>query len=125
MDEFIRLVIEAIRQITVPRYFNTERGYVGEFYHHLSNLLRDNPMFPVQAILETEVQKRIPDHFGVKQRPDLIIHIPIETGLTNNANENNFVVFAFKQKANMRRALNDFDNLDEMFSALNYDKGVF
>jgi hypothetical protein len=61
MDELIRLVIEAIRLITIPRYFNTERGYVGEFYHHLSNLLRNNPMFPTQAIHETEVQKRIPD----------------------------------------------------------------
>jgi hypothetical protein len=125
MDEFITLVIEAIRQITTPRYFNTERGYVGEFYLHLGNLLRNNAMFPEHAILETEVQKRVSDHYGVRQRPDLLVHIPIETGLTINANENNFVVFAFKQKANRRRALNDFDNLNEMFLALNYEKGIF
>ena len=125
MDEFITLVIEAIRQITIPRYFNTERGYVGELYHHLSNLLVNNTMFPEYTILETEVQKRANDHYGVNQRPDIIVHIPIETGISNNAFDNNFVVMAFKKKSNSRVAQLDFNKLDQMFRALHYQKGIF
>ena len=121
----IYLTIRAIKQITIPRYFMNERGYVTEFYRQLNPLVRDSNLFPPQTILETEVQKRRNDHFGVTQRPDLLIHIPIETGLTDRPNENNFVVYAFKRNGNLARTIIDFNNLDEMFINLNYEIGIY
>jgi hypothetical protein len=102
-----------------------ERGYVTEFCRHLSPLLRESNLYPDHTILETEVQKRRYDHFGVTQRPDLLIHIPIETGLTDQPNENNFVVYAFKRNGNLARTNIDFSNLDEMFRVLNYEIGIY
>jgi hypothetical protein len=121
----INLSISAIREIRIPRYYRNERGFVTEFYRQLSPLIQIPGHYPEHTILETEVQKRRYDHFGVTQRPDLLIHIPIETGLTNRANENNFVVFAFKKSGNAGKSLHDFANLDEMFGMLNYSKGIY
>ncbi|MBN1638533.1 MAG: hypothetical protein JW866_06190 [Ignavibacteriales bacterium] len=120
----IDLIVNALRNITVGRYYRTERGYVSEFYRLLYYAIEQNQIFPKNTILESEVQKRALDHYGVTQRPDLLIHIPIETGLTDNANENNFVCFAFKLNGNFRKVNNDFEKLEQMFQYLNYELGV-
>jgi hypothetical protein len=49
-------------------------------------------VYPNEAILEEECQKRLSAH-GVKLKLDLIIHIPIETGLSTSVRDNNFVLF--------------------------------
>jgi hypothetical protein len=123
--EIVNRTIAALRQITVPRYFRTERGFVTEFYCQLTRQLEQVDLFPAHTILETEVQKNRIAHYGLTQRPDLLIHIPIETGLTQNANENNFVVFAFKLGGNPARVQSDYDKLEEMFHHLNYATGIF
>lgn len=123
--EIVNRTIAALRQITVPRYFRTERGFVPEFYCQLTRQLEQVDLFPEHTILETEVQKNRAAHYGLTQRPDLLIHIPIETGLTQNANENNFVVFAFKLGGNPARVQSDYDKLEEMFQHLNYATGIF
>ena len=123
--EIIDQTIAALKQINVPRYFTTERAFVTEFHHHLRNKIEDIELFPPETILETEVQKRNKDHFGVTQRPDLLIHIPIETGLTDNPDENNFVVYAFKRNGSLKPVRNDFKKLDIMFEKLNYNLGIF
>lgn len=124
MDELINISVLALRQITIPRYYRTERGFVAEYYCHLRRLDVVN-LFPEHTILEIEVQKRHDDHYGITQRPDLLIHIPIETGLTKNANENNFVVYAFKLNGKTARIAEDFAKLDQMFEFLNYGIGFF
>ena len=121
----IELIINALKNITVHRYYKTERGFVAEFYRTLSKELEVHHIFPEHTILETEVQKRASDHYGITQRPDLLIHIPIETGLINNANENNFVNFAFKLNGKLRKIRKDFEKLEQMFQNLNYEMGVF
>ena len=121
----IEEIIDTLKSITTPRYFRTERGYQTEFYRQLSNRLDNSNLFPEHTILEAEVQKRNLDHYGVTQRPDLLIHIPIETGLTNNANENNFVNFAFKLNGNENASLEDFGKLEQMFHFLNYELGIY
>lgn len=123
--EIIDKTIVALKQIYVPRYFTTERGFVTEFHHHLRNEIEDMELFPPGTILETEVQKRHKDHFGVTQRPDLSIHIPIETGITDNPDENNFAVYAFKRNGFPKQVKNDFNKLDIMFERLNYELGIF
>ena len=123
--EIVNRTISALRQITVPRYFRTERGFVTEFYCQLTKQLEQVDLFPANTILETEVQKNRTAHYGLTQRPDLLIHIPIETGLTQNANENNFVVFAFKLGGKPSRVQSDYEKLEEMFHHLNYEIGIF
>ncbi len=125
MEELINITVLAFRKIITPRYYRTERGFVTEFYKHLSNEIENSDLFPEGTILEAEVQKREDDHYGVTQRPDILIHIPIESGLTENANENNFVVYAFKLNANNGRVDADFVKLEEMFDSLNYGIGFF
>jgi len=121
----IRLSIQAIKQITNQRYYSNERGFVAQFYRHLSPLVEGSGLYPPQTILETEVQKRRHDHLGVRQRPDLLIHIPIEIGITERPYENNFVVYAFKRNGNERMAISDYNNLEQMFGILHYEIGFF
>lgn len=121
----IQQTINAIQNIKVPRFFNTERGFVNKFSHFLELEIENNNPFPENTIVEAEVQKRLNAHYGIRQRPDLLIHIPIETGLTENANENNFVVYAFKLKGVHSIVNEDFAKLDEMFEGLNYEVGIF
>lgn len=121
----INEVINTLRSIKIPRYYKSERGFQTEFYRILSNQLEDKPIFPEHTILEAEVQKRNLEHYGVTQRPDLLIHIPIETGITENSNENNFVNFAFKLSGNERASVEDYEKLEQMFSILNYEMGIF
>lgn len=123
-EGLLNKTVLAIRQILIQRYFNSERGFVPEFYSNLRGQLENSNLFPEHTILETEVQKRRLLH-GVRQRPDLLIHIPIETGLTNNVAENNFVVYAFKLNGNAVDALEDFEKLDAMFGQLNYEMGIY
>ncbi len=123
--EIINRTITALRLISTLRYFRTERGFVAEFYHQLTEQLKNSNLFPQHTILEIEVQKKQALHYGVTQRPDLLIHIPIETGLTKNANENNFVVYAFKLGGNPAEVKSDYNKLEQMLDRLNYELGVF
>ena len=117
--------ITALKRIVTQRYFLTERGFVTEFYCQLNRQIEIGVDFPNYTILEVEVQKRRGLHYGLTQRPDLIVHIPIETGLTDNANENNFAVYAFKLGGGSSKVQEDFSKLDEMFYNLNYQIGFF
>ena len=67
------------------------------------------------AILEMEYQKS--SRHGIRQRPDIIFHIPAEHSRAS-VRENNFAVWALKRRASSADALADFDLLDEMFEAL-------
>ncbi len=122
--DLITKTVAAIRNILTPRHHNSERGFVPEFYSELK-AVQILQLFPANTILESEVQKRLNDHYGVRQRPDILIHIPIETGLTEHANENNFVVYAFKLQGGNSEADADFGKLDEMFDRLNYETGIY
>lgn len=125
MDEILERTLNALKEILNPRYHSTERGFVPHFYHHLELQILGQNLFPEGTIIEAEVQKRLNEHYGIRQRPDLLIHIPIETGLTDNADENNFVVYGFKLNGNNQISLDDFAKLDEMFEGLNYEMGIF
>lgn len=117
--------IQSLKEIRVARYFRSERGFAGEFYSKLSHSLAGTDLFPNQTILESEVQKTTKKHYGLRQRPDLVIHIPVEDGNTGDVTENNFVVYAFKLRGSLDKALSDFEKIEEMFSLLNYDLGIF
>lgn len=118
------LIIKSIRQITNPRLLATERGYQGEFQRVLANVLNEARIFPNQVLVEEEYQKRLREH-GIRFRPDIIIHIPIEASGTINRRSNNFCVFEFKLNASREDAYEDFHKLEQMFANLDYPEGYF
>ena len=66
--------------ITEPRFFATERGFQGELLAELRARLHE-AYFPGDPVVEQEYQKRMREH-DIRIRPDLIVHIPFERGLT-------------------------------------------
>lgn len=118
-------MIDAVRDslagITQPRFYETERGFQGEF---LAGLRRALPTIglPGDAVVEQEYQKRLRDH-GITVRPDIIVHVPTLVG--GDRRLDNFAVFELKLAARAASAMEDFDSLDCVLAALNYPLGVF
>jgi hypothetical protein len=117
----IPTIATALRGVSTPRFFETERGYQGEFLARLHASLPEIGL-PGSAIVEQEYQKRLKDH-GITVRPDVIIHVPTREG--GNRREGNFAVFELKRKATLDEAREDFGSLDAVIKALNYPLGVF
>jgi hypothetical protein len=123
-DIVVNATIYALKSIRHPRYFESERGYQGQFYHFLYDELQRQGVFSNSGlILEEEHQKSDIPH-KTRQRPDIILHIPRkESGA--QAFENNVAVWALKLKASAEDASEDFRKLDEMFEYLHYPLGFF
>lgn len=117
-------VIEALKQIQSPRFFQTERGFQGRFTCALYKVFDAKNILPDDTIIEEEHQKRIKFH-RTRLRPDLIIHVPIKFGRSGSRTENNFVVFAFKKQANEDKVKKDLEKLNELFEKLGYQLGIF
>lgn len=122
-DQIIAATVQAFFADRSPRFFNTERGYQGSFYCSLRAALDRQGLLFDDRIVEMEYQKREPQH-GLKQRPDIVFHIPSEVS-GSLVGQNNYAVWAFKREANQEAAQKDFAKLDEMFETLNYPLGFF
>jgi hypothetical protein len=121
-DLILRATVRALRSVNRARFFQTERGYHGAFYHELHVALDALGVLSEEVILEIEYQKS--DRHGTHQRPDIILHTPAELHNTP-VNVGNLAVFALKRRASRREAMADFDKLDDMFHNLEYPLGVF
>jgi hypothetical protein len=120
-DLFLATVLEALKSITEPRFFETERGYQGELLAMLRPRLA-NADFPGDPIIEQEYQKRFSDH-GITIRPDLLIHIPFGRGKTEDRKHGNFVAVEIKRRsADVKEA---FESLQMISKALEYKLTVF
>ena len=119
---FLNGLEAALKNVTNPRYFETERGYQGALIAALQQELVGFNWD--EAIIEQEYQKRILEH-GVTVRPDIIIHVPFSDNVHNSRGKGNFVVFELKLNANERAAIADYESLSCMCSALNYPLAVF
>lgn len=117
----VPIIVEALKSIRNPRFFDTERGYQGELLAELRIRLPDTGL-PGDAIVEQEYQKRIPEH-GINVRPDIIIHVPTLEGCSRR--QGNFVVFELNLRAGAAESEEDFANLDAVLAALDYPLGVF
>ncbi len=120
----IETIIEALKHMNSPRFFKTERGFQGRFACALYKIFDAKKIFQDDTIIEEEYQKRIDSH-RTRLRPDLIVHVPVESSHSSSRTENNFVVFAFKKQANEDRAKEDFEKLHELFKKLEYQLGIF
>lgn len=122
-ERFLALFTQALEAIREPRFFSTERGYQGELLAELRNRIVGAGL-PGDPVVEQEYQKTIPQH-GLTIRPDIIIHIPFERGVTNSRREGNFVAVELKRRAGRRRAEAVFENLRQIKENLNYPLTVF
>jgi hypothetical protein len=120
----IETIVEALKHMDSPRFFKTERGFQGRFACALYGRFDAKKIFQDDTIIEEEYQKRIDPH-ETKLRPDLIVHVPVESSHSSSRTENNFVVFEFKRQANEYWAKEDFKKLNELFEKLKYPLGIF
>lgn len=120
--EIIDATDEALREVAVPRFLRTERGFEGQFYCALQRALEKRGLLQGGRILEMEYQKS--DRHGMNQRPDIVLHVPAEESGAG-VGENNFAVWALKRHATRSKAREDFEKLDEMFQGLCYPIGIF
>lgn len=122
MGAILQAIHDSLLGVTNQRFFNTERGFQGEFSSELRNKL---PTLELEgAIVEQEYQKR-QRHHGFNIRPDIIVHIPFENSGLSERNEGNFVVIELKHNASREEALEDYAKLSSMCELLNYPLGVF
>lgn len=118
----IDATIQSLRSIRNPRLFRTERGYQGELFCELQNILKEQGIVDGVNILEMEYQKS--QRHGIRQRPDIILHVPAEISGVS-VKENNFAVWALKHKSSTEDAIDDFRKLNDMFAVLEYPLGFF
>lgn len=123
MDErIVEATIRALSVVNHVRFFKSERGYQGRFFCELEAFLYEYGVLSDSTILEMEYQKTT--QHGTSQRPDIILHIPVEASGAA-VGENNFAVWALKHRASAFKAQEDFGKLDEMFEYLCYPLGIF
>ncbi len=121
---FLNIFRDSIMAINNVCYFSDERAFQGELLAQMTSSANLKQIFPDNAILQQEYQKTLKEH-GINIRPDLILHIPYETGSYDNRDSGNFVAIQLKRKASKSKAEEDFGNLDLMFEKLNYPLGIF
>ncbi len=122
MDAIISATDSALRAVSVPRFFRTERGFQGRFYCALQKELEERGLLQNGRILEMEYQKSA--RHNMHQRPDIILHIPAEEN-GRTVYENNLAVWALTRAATKADAQSDFKKLDEMIEILRYRLAIF
>src|SRR5947209_1684992 len=105
MEQFLTVFKEGVARIKEVRLFNTERGYQGALVHELKRGIA-KAEFPGDPIVEQEYQKTLPNR-GINIRPDLIIHIPFERGVTLHRDEGNFAAVEIKLRSTAAQADKD------------------
>lgn len=121
---FLETFRESLKAISNIRYLASERAYQSALFSELKTKGKIEQIFSRYAIIEPEYQKTLTAH-GITNRPDIIIHVPFETGINDNRASDNYVVIQLKLKASESKAEKDFGDLDLMFEKLNYQTGIF
>ena len=116
----IRTALESIEH---PRFYETERGFQGEFGAQLRSAIPDH-LLPAGSVVEHEYQKRLAMH-GVTTRPDIVIHEPFDDARHESRQEGNLAVIELKLNASPRAAMADFKSLVGMMEALSYPMAIF
>jgi hypothetical protein len=121
--QFLALLQEALENIREEQLFRDERGFQGALLQELGRRLPEG-VRPEDPMLQQEYQKRLLRH-GIRIRPDIIIHIPFERGVTESREEGNFVAMELKRGATSKTAKGAFANLAKMKKALKYPVTIF
>jgi hypothetical protein len=122
-EQFLALLTEALEAIKEPRFYDTERGYQGELLAELRSRIVFAGL-PGDPVVEQEYQKTLPQH-GLTIRPDIIIHIPFDRGVTGSRREGNFVAVELKRRGSKQQVEDAFENLRQIKEVLDYPLTVF
>jgi hypothetical protein len=122
-DRFLALLQQVLESITEERTFQDERSFQGALLQELARRL-ERGVLPNDPIIEEEYQKRLPAH-GIRIRPDIIVHVPFERGLTERRDQANFIAIELKRRASPKKANKAFQNLTVMKQALRYRLTIF
>ncbi|MEE8250866.1 MAG: hypothetical protein V3R24_03915 [Gemmatimonadales bacterium] len=123
-NELLRVIRESLRAISEPRFFQSERGFQGEFLSVLRARLPDIRGLDSDVIIEQEYQKRAQEH-GLTIRPDLIIHVPFDARRYPDRKHGNYIVFELKLRASPNGARVAFSHIARLMEILHYTLGVF
>lgn len=123
MDVLLEAIRDSLLAITMPRFYENERGFQGQLLIELSQ--RIPALIPEDyAILEQEHQKTLERH-GLEIRPDIILHQPFDPAIHQSRQDGNFAVIELKRKAGPKKAIEDFESLCSMLEILHYPIGIF
>jgi hypothetical protein len=121
--QFLSVLRQSLENIREERFFQDERGFQGALLQELSQRVAHGA-FPGDPIIEQEYQKRLPLH-KIRIRPDIIIHVPFERGVSEGRGDGNFVAMELKRRATGKKAKEAFANLAQMKKALKYPLTIF
>ena len=121
--DLIKILHAALNRIHEPRLFATERGYQGQLHGEIDNLIGEENAL-LRPLVEEEYQKRLGAH-GTRLRPDIIVHVPYERGVSPNRRKDNYLVILLKLSAGRAKAEDDFNRLVKMCTALDYPLAAF
>lgn len=113
----------ALRAITAPRFYQTERGFQGELLAELKKAILED-FLPNEAIIEQEYQKHLESH-SLQIRPDIIVHEPFDERRHGSRRDGNHAVIEIKRAASKKDAVGDFESLISMMELLSYPLGIF
>jgi len=120
----LETLLSAINRIREPRLFLTERGYQGQLLVEFDKLLEGERDSIARPLVEQEYQKTADKH-GITLRPDIIVHIPFERGVSPTRQHDNHLVILLNLAAKKKEAEEDFNQLEIMCSVLEYPIGSF
>lgn len=121
--DLIAILRNALYRIHEPRLFRTERGYQAELLAEIRLVLNEQEEDVTRPFVEAEYPKRLKVH-GLRFRPDIIVHIPYERGVSPTRRDDNFLVIMLKRAADKKRADDDFGKLSQLCHVLDYPVGA-
>lgn len=119
----IEILRSALMRISEPRLFETERGYQAELLAEIQHVLKQQKDDFTRPFAESEYQKRLDAH-GVRFRPDIIVHVPYNRGVSPTRRHDNYLVVMLKLAAEKGKADEDFGKLARLCTALDYPVGA-
>jgi hypothetical protein len=125
VDLTVAATIEALRRVRDPYYFRaSERGYQGWLLTALESTYRELGLLNQGQKVEEENQKSLRIH-GMRQRPDIAIHVPRVENSLAAARIGNLAAYALKRNAAYKTAMIDVQKLDQIVKKLDYKIGCF
>jgi hypothetical protein len=98
----LETLLSAINHIREPRLFLTERGYQGQLLVEFDKLLEGERDSIARPLVEQEYQKTADKH-GITLRPDIIVHIPFERGVSPTRQHDNHLVILLNLAAKKKK----------------------
>jgi len=120
----IQALYIAITRIREPRLFSTERGYQGQLAAEIDKVIEGEPNSIERPLVEQEYQKTAELH-GITLRPDIIVHVPFDRGVSPTRQHDNHLAILLKLAATKQGAEEDFKKLETICSVLDYPIGAF